>query len=123
MVLFVEKVEQVNQLVEVGISVRKFQGGAASELAGHQSNPCPICPSSSWTSFCVGSCPDKIVYNLRKVMSVCKSPLLKHVVSNRLQLYIILINRDEDLYVCFRVWVEDFDYVCLVGTHEVFRLW
>lgn len=48
----------------------------------------------------------KIVYTLRRIMSGCKFPLLKHVVSNLWQLYTILINRDEDLYVCFMVRVE-----------------
>lgn len=56
-------------------------------------------------------------------MSGCKSPLLKHVVSNRRQLYMILINCDKDLNVCFKVWVEDFDYALFALLAHMKYFW
>lgn len=52
-------------------------------------------------------------------MSGYKSPQLKYVVSHHYQLYRILknFNGNEDLNVCLRVQVEDFDYVLLASEH------
>ena len=53
----------------------------------------------------------KVASPIRKLLSGCKSPLLKHVVSHRRQLYMILNNRNEELNLCFHVKVEEYDYV------------
>ncbi|KAF7659083.1 hypothetical protein LDENG_00003500 [Lucifuga dentata] len=57
---------------------------------------------------------------MKKVLSGCKSPLLKHVVSHHRQVYMILNNRQADLNLKFHVRVDDFDYI-LYGTSETMR--
>ena len=53
----------------------------------------------------------KIASQISKVPSGCKSPELKHVVSRRRHLFMILNNRDEDLSLALRLRVDDFDYM------------
>ena len=52
----------------------------------------------------------KIVSPVKKIMSGCKSQLLKHVVSHRRQLYMILNKRSEELNLRFIVKVDDYEY-------------
>lgn len=100
-VVFVEKVKQVPPLVEAGISV-----GGSFEVVLPVSQPTTKITveraSVHQEQFLCRelSSHGKIVSPVRKVMSGCKSPLLKHVVSHRRQLYMILNNRDEDLNIC-----------------------
>ncbi|TWW53390.1 hypothetical protein D4764_0178810, partial [Takifugu flavidus] len=117
-VLFVEKVEQVNRLVEAGISV-----GGRFETVLPLSQPATKVTLSNVPPFITDEflCRElsrhgKIVSPMRKVMSGCKSPLLKHVVSHQRQVYMILNNRDEDLNVCFKVRVDDFDYILFASS-------
>ncbi|TWW59242.1 Transposon TX1 uncharacterized 82 kDa protein ORF 1 [Takifugu flavidus] len=83
-VLFLAKVDQVNMLVEHG-SRDEF---LVRELSRH----------------------GKVVSPIRKMLSGCKSPLLRHVVSHRRQVHMILNNRAEEFNYRFIVWVDDFDY-------------
>ncbi|TWW69573.1 hypothetical protein D4764_18G0003790 [Takifugu flavidus] len=53
----------------------------------------------------------KLVSPIRKLMSGCRSPLLKHVASHRRQVHMILNNGAEDFNYRFVVRVDDFDYV------------
>eukprot|EP00066_Takifugu_rubripes_P002426 XP_003964360.1 PREDICTED: uncharacterized protein LOC101065967 [Takifugu rubripes] len=113
-VVFVEKVEQVNRLVEAGISV-----GGRFEAVLPLSQPATKVTLSNVPPFITDEflCRElsrhgKIVSPMRKVMSGCKSPLLKHVVSHRRQVYMI----DEDLNVCFKVRVDDFDYIVFASS-------
>ncbi|TWW71195.1 hypothetical protein D4764_17G0006780 [Takifugu flavidus] len=84
-VLFVEKVKQVNRLVEAGISV-----GGRFETVLPLSQPATKVTLSNFPPFITDeflcwelSRHGKIVSPMRKVMSGCKSPLLKYVVSHR----------------------------------------
>ncbi|TWW54587.1 Transposon TX1 uncharacterized 149 kDa protein ORF 2, partial [Takifugu flavidus] len=52
----------------------------------------------------------KVVSPIRKMLSGCKSPLLRHVVSHRRQVHMILNNRAEEFNYRFIVRVDDFDY-------------
>ncbi|KAF7653039.1 hypothetical protein LDENG_00088060 [Lucifuga dentata] len=63
---------------------------------------------------------DKIVSPMKKVLSGCKSPLLKYVVSHRRQVYMILKNRQAELSLKFHVRVDDFDYI-LYAASETMR--
>lgn len=50
-------------------------------------------------------------------MSRYKSSQLKHIVSHPQQLYMILNDYIEDLNVCLRIQLEDFDYVLFTSEH------
>ncbi|TWW77600.1 Transposon TX1 uncharacterized 82 kDa protein ORF 1 [Takifugu flavidus] len=115
LVLFVDKVEQVNRLVETGISV----GGRFEAVLPQPSTRVTlIVPPFISEEFLARDLArfGKIVSPIRKVLSGCKSPLLKHVVSHRRQVYMILNNRAEELNVCFHVKVEDFDYMLYASS-------
>ncbi|KAI3367139.1 hypothetical protein L3Q82_008136 [Scortum barcoo] len=63
----------------------------------------------------------KIVSPVRKLPSGCKSPLLRHIVSHRQQVQMIL-NKKEELSLVFNLRVDDFEYVVFVtsGTLKCF---
>ncbi|TWW62760.1 hypothetical protein D4764_04G0014070 [Takifugu flavidus] len=87
-VLFLQKVEQVNKLVETGITVGGHDEFLVKELSRH----------------------GKVVFPIRKMLSGCKSPLLRNVVSHRRQVHMILNNRVDEFNYRFIVRVDDFDY-------------
>ncbi|TWW61078.1 Transposon TX1 uncharacterized 149 kDa protein ORF 2 [Takifugu flavidus] len=110
-VLFLEKVEQVNKLVETGITVgRQFvQVTPVTQPVVRitLSNVPPVISDE----FLVRelSRHGKVVFPIRKMLLGCKSPLLRHVVSNRRQVHMILNNRAEEFNYRFIVQVDDFD--------------
>ncbi|KAM4538058.1 uncharacterized protein V3H82_023836 [Fundulus diaphanus] len=112
-VLFVERVEQANLLVESGISVNGsfLQVSPLTQPATRVilSNVPPFISDEFLVKEL--SRHGKVVSPVKKILSGCKSPLLKHVVSHRRQLFMILSNRDEELNLRFRVRVDEFDYV------------
>ncbi|TWW74497.1 Transposon TX1 uncharacterized 82 kDa protein ORF 1 [Takifugu flavidus] len=111
-VLFLEKVEQVNKLVEAGITVggQFVQVTLLTQLAARitLSNVPPFISDE----FLVRKLSQhgKVVSPIRKMLSGCKSPLLRHVVSHRRQVHMILNNRAEEFNYRFIVRVDDFDY-------------
>ncbi|TWW74341.1 hypothetical protein D4764_14G0003420 [Takifugu flavidus] len=52
----------------------------------------------------------KVVSPIRKMLSGCKSPLLRYVVSHYRQVHMILNNRAKEFNYRFIVRVDDFDY-------------
>ena len=58
----------------------------------------------------------KIVSPIRKLPSGCKSPLLRHVVSHRRQVHMILNKKDSELSLVFQLRVDDFDYAVFVNS-------
>ncbi|TWW61012.1 Transposon TX1 uncharacterized 82 kDa protein ORF 1 [Takifugu flavidus] len=111
-VLFLEKVEQVNKLVETGITV----GGQFVQVTLLTQPAARITlsnvPPFISDEFLVRelSRHGKVVSPIRKMLSGCKSPLLRHVVSHRRQVHMILNNRAEEFNYRFIVRVDDFDY-------------
>ncbi|KAF0039204.1 hypothetical protein F2P81_009688 [Scophthalmus maximus] len=53
----------------------------------------------------------KVVSGVQKLSSGYKSPLLRHVVSHRRQLYMILNNRKEEFNCRFQVKIDNFEYM------------
>ena len=53
---------------------------------------------------------------IRKLPSGCKSPLLRHVVSRRRQVHMILNKKDSELSLVFQLRVDDFDYAVFVNS-------
>ncbi|TWW77387.1 Transposon TX1 uncharacterized 82 kDa protein ORF 1 [Takifugu flavidus] len=111
-VLFLAKVEQVNMLVETGITV----GGQFVQVTPLTQPAARITlsnvPPFISDEFLVRelSRHGKVVSPIRKMLSGCKSPLLRHVVSHRRQVHMILNNRAEEFNYRFIVRVDDFDY-------------
>ncbi|TWW73407.1 Transposon TX1 uncharacterized 82 kDa protein ORF 1 [Takifugu flavidus] len=111
-VLFLSKVEQVNMLVETGITV----GGQFVRVTPLTQPAARITlsnvPPFISDEFLVRelSRHGKVVSPIRKMLSGCKSPLLRHVVSHRRQVHMILNNKAEEFNYRFIVRVDDFDY-------------
>ncbi|XP_015258051.1 PREDICTED: uncharacterized protein LOC107103050 [Cyprinodon variegatus] len=61
----------------------------------------------------------KVVSPIKKVMSGCKSPLLKHVVSHRRQLFMLLNKQDEELNLRFHVRLDGFDYMLFATSSNM----
>ncbi|TWW53872.1 Transposon TX1 uncharacterized 82 kDa protein ORF 1, partial [Takifugu flavidus] len=112
-VLFLAKVGQVNMLVETGITV----GGQFVQVTP-LTQPAPRITLSNVPPFISDeflvrelSRHGKVVSPIPKMLSGCKSPLLRHVVSHRRQVHMILNNRAEEFnYRFIIVRVDDFDY-------------
>ena len=117
-VVFLDRVEKVNSVVETGITVN----GCYVQVLP-LSQPATKVVLSNVPPFITDeflsrelSRHGKVASPIRKLLSGCKSPLLKHVVSHRRQLYMILNNRNEELNLRFHVKVDDYDYVIFATT-------
>ncbi|KAE8280196.1 Transposon TX1 uncharacterized 82 kDa protein ORF 1 [Larimichthys crocea] len=101
-VLFLETVEQVNRLVETGITVNGMFEPVMTQPARKitLSNVPPFISDDFLTREL--SRHGKVVSPIRKVLSGCKSPLLRHVMSHRRQLFMLLNNKEEDFDYRFR---------------------
>ena len=115
-VLFVEKVEQVNRFVETGITVNGIfepvlpltQPATRIKLSKLSNVPPFISDEFMIKEL---SRHGKVVSPIRKVLLGCKSPLLRHLVSHRRQLFMTLNNKDEVFDYRFRIRVDDFEYI------------
>ncbi|KAL2085238.1 hypothetical protein ACEWY4_018558 [Coilia grayii] len=58
----------------------------------------------------------RVVSSIRKIPLGCKSPLLKHLVSFRRQVYMVLENGRDDLNLVLKLKVDGFDYVLFVTS-------
>jgi hypothetical protein len=107
-VIFLDQLEKVNRVVEAGITVNEMfvQVLPLAEPATRVvlSNVPPFITDEFLSREL--SRHGKIASPVKKSMS-CKSNLLKHVVSHRRQLYMILNNRNEELNLRFIVKVDD----------------
>lgn len=60
----------------------------------------------------------KLVSSIKKIPIGCVSPLLKHAVSFRRSVYMI-VNNDADLDLTLNFRVDDFDYVVFITTDKI----
>ncbi|XP_035853760.1 uncharacterized protein LOC118494306 [Sander lucioperca] len=120
-VIFLDREDKVNQVIEAGITVREMfvQVLPLTQPATKVvlSNVPPFI-SDGFLSREL-SRHGKIVSPVKKILSGCKSPLLKHVVSHRRQLYMILNHRNEELNLRFHVKVDDYEYVIFATSSEM----
>lgn len=63
----------------------------------------------------------RVVSSMRKINLGCKSPLLKHVVSFRRQVYMVLDNNGEDLDLTMKLKVGGFEYTVYATSDSVLR--
>lgn len=112
-VIFLNSIEKVNNAVQSGIVI---QGTFTPVMPLVQparkillSNVPPFIKDELLTTEL--SRHGKIVLQMKKISRNCKSPLLKHVVCFRRQVYMILRNDAEDLNMAFRFRIYGFDYV------------
>lgn len=58
----------------------------------------------------------KIMSQMKKIPLGCKSPLLKHVVCFRRQVFMILNSGEDDMNVAFKFRIDGFDYVIFASS-------
>ncbi|KAL6101064.1 uncharacterized protein ACO6RY_08075 [Pungitius sinensis] len=109
-VLFIDSVDKANMVVENGIVVNQTLVPATPATRVKVSNV-PLFIGDEMLTIEL-SRHGKVVSGV-KVSSGCKSPLLRHVVSHKRTLYMLLNQKNEDLNVVFKVRVDGFDYLVL----------
>lgn len=63
----------------------------------------------------------RLVSSIRKIYLGCKSPLLKHVVSFRRQVYMVLNNGEEELNLAMKFKVGGFEYVVFATSDSALK--
>ncbi len=119
-VIFLNSVEKANELVETGIVVDNlFTPVLSLSMPSKKvllSNVPPFI--SDETLVRIISRYGKLVSPIKMIPIGCGSPLLKHVVSFRRFVYMILKD-DEELDLSLHLKVDDFDYVIYVTTDKM----
>ncbi len=120
-VLFLDKVEKVNTIVENGIvlygsliKVFPLVNPARKVLL---SNVPPFISDEALKREL--SRYGQLVSAIKKIPLGCKSPLLKHVVSFRRQVHMILRSDIDELNITFKFKVDSFDYLIFVTTESM----
>lgn len=119
-VIFVDSVDKANTLVEKGIVINDTFVPVAplATLAKRViiSNVPPFIRDEVLVREL--SRHGKIISQIKKVHSGCKAPELRHVVSHRRQLSMIL-HKNVDLNLAFKLKVDDFDYVIFATSEQM----
>lgn len=120
-VIFLDSVEKVNKLVESGVVLRETQTPVFPLM-----NPAKKVILSNVPPFVRDEVLERelsrhgqIVSTIKKVLFGCKSPLLKHVVSHRRQVHMILRKDTDELNLAFSFKIDGFDYVFYASTESM----
>lgn len=120
-VLFLDKVEKVNAVVEHGIDLNDslikvfpLVNPARRVLL---SNVPPFISDDALKREL--SRYGQLVSAIKKIPLGCKSPLLKHVVSFRRQVFMILRSDIDELNVAFKFKIDSFDYVIFATSESM----
>lgn len=120
-VLFLETIEKANQVVEQGIVIKDEHIGVFPLV-----NPAKKVVISNVPPLISDEVIERelarhgqIVSAIKKIPLGCKSPLLKHVVSFRRQLFMILKGDVEELNIALKFKVEGFEYVIFATTETM----
>ncbi|KAL6112674.1 uncharacterized protein ACO6RY_11126 [Pungitius sinensis] len=112
-VIFLDQVGKVNRVVEAGLTVNEMfvQVMPLTQPATKVvlSNVPPFITDEFLSREL--SRHGKVVSPIKKILSGCRSQLLKHVVSHRRHLYMILNNRNVEINLRFHVRIDDYEYV------------
>lgn len=122
-VLFLNTIEKTNEIVQKGVVIN-------DELI-------PVLPLSSPSrKIIVSNIPPfvsdaciakelssfgKLVSPIRKIALGCKSPMLKHVMSFRRQVYMILKDNNDELNLSFNVKVDGFNYTIYATSESIMK--
>ena len=117
-VIFVDEIGKVNELIESGVVIKDTFVSVLPLTTPAKKVTISNIPPFISDELLIRelSRHGKLVSPIRKLPSGCKSPLLKHVVSHRRQVSMILNNRDVDLSLAFKVKVDDFEYIVFVTS-------
>ena len=119
-VIFVDSIDKANTLVENGVVIKNtfvpITPLATSAKKVIISNVPPFIRDEVLAREL--SRHGKIMSPIKKVHSGCKAPELKHVVSHRRQLHMIL-NNNEEMNLAFKLKVDDFDYVIFATSEQM----
>ncbi len=63
----------------------------------------------------------KIVSPIKKIPLGCKSPLVKHLVSFRRQVFMILKNGEDELDLVFKFKIDAFDYAVFASSDTTIK--
>lgn len=120
-VIFLDHMDKVNQLLESGVVI---QGTFTPVLS--LVNPAKKIIISNVPPFLKNELLEKelgrhgkLVSPIKMIPISCKSPHLKHVVSFRRQVHMILKKSDEELNIVFKFKVDDFDYTVHVTSETM----
>jgi hypothetical protein len=120
-VIFLDSIEKVNRIVEMGVVLRETQTSVFPLMNPAKkvmlSNVPPFVRDEVlWREL---SRHGQIVSTIKKVPFGCKSPLLKHVVSHRRQVHMILKKEGDELDLAFSFKIDGFDYVFYASTESM----
>jgi len=120
-VIFLDTVEKVNQLLESGVVIQDTHTSVLSLV-----NPAKKVIISNVPPFLKNELLEKelgrhgkLVSPIKMIPISCKSPHLKHVVSFRRHVHMILKKSDEELNLVFKFKVEDFDYTVHITSETM----
>lgn len=120
-VVFLDKIVKVNEVVEKGITLNDSFVKAFPLV-----NPAKRVLLSNVPPFIKDEIIERelsrhgqIVSAIKKIPLGCKSPLLKHVVSFRRQVYMILKSGAEELNIVLKFKIDGFDYVIFASTENL----
>ncbi|KAL0151799.1 hypothetical protein M9458_052893 [Cirrhinus mrigala] len=124
-VVFLDSVEKVNSIVQSGVVIQDTLTPVMPLLQPAKKVILSNVPPFIKDELLIAelSRHGKIVSQMKKIPLGCKSPLLKHVVCFRRQVYMVLKNDAEDLNVTFKFRIDGFDYVVFAtsDTMKCFR--
>ena len=120
-IIFVGSIDKANTLVENGVVIRDTYVPVVPLATPSKKITLSNVPPFISDDILVRelSRHGKIVSPMKKVHSGCKAPELKHVVSHRRQLYMILNEKDVDLTLAFKIKVDGFDYVIFATSENM----
>ncbi len=120
-VMFLSNIDKVNKVVETGITVNDSLTPVMPLV-----QPAKRVVLSNVPPFIKDEVIErelsrhgKFVSKIRKISLGCKLPQLKHVVSFRRQVHMILNNQNEELNLSMKFRIEDFDYVIFATSESM----
>uniref|UniRef100_G3PBY4 CCHC-type domain-containing protein n=1 Tax=Gasterosteus aculeatus TaxID=69293 RepID=G3PBY4_GASAC len=117
-VIFLDQVEKVNRVVEAGLTVNDMFVQVLPLTQPATKVVLSNVPSFITDEFLSRelSRHGKVVSPIKNILSGCRSQLLKHVLSHRRHLYMILNNRNVELNLRFHVKIDDYEYVIFASS-------
>lgn len=120
-VMFLNSVEKVNEVVEAGIVVNDSLTSVMPLVQPSKrvilSNIPPFIKDEVLEREL--SRHGKLVSKIKKISLGCKLPQLKHVVSFRRHVFMILNNHNEELNLAMKFKIDDFDYVIFATSESM----